>query len=106
MPASRCNYIVVFENESQVFGTASKQIALETPPPDGVHVSEKHVLFITYQPDGEILSVHPVPREEVLNAIIKYKAPKGCKCEPGQTCDKCEGTKYAEMQQRLKEEAA
>lgn len=104
MPASRTNYVVLYENESQVFGTASKKIALETPPPDGVDLSEKHVLFITYQPDNEILSVHPVPREEVLEAEIKYKAPKGCKCDPGETCDKCEGTNYAEMQMKKSKE--
>ena len=76
MPANRVNYVVVYENESQVFGTATKEIALETPPPDGVDLSEKHVLFITFQPDNEVLMVHPLPREEVLNAKIKDKKTK------------------------------
>lgn len=76
MPANRINYIVLYRNDSQVFGTASKSIALETPPPDGVELEDKRVLFIAYQPDNEILSVHPLPQEEVLNAEIKEKKTK------------------------------
>lgn len=76
MPASRMNYIVLYKNESQVFGTASKDIALESPPPAGVSLEDKRVLFITYQPDNEVLSVHQVPQEEVLNATIKEKKTK------------------------------
>jgi hypothetical protein len=76
MPANRINYIVLYRNDSQVFGTASKSIALETPPPDGVALEDKRVLFVAYQPDNEILSVHPIPQEEVLNAEIKEKKTK------------------------------
>lgn len=76
MPASRSNYLVIFKDESQVYGTASKKIALETPPPDGVPLEDKRVFFVTYQPDNEILSVHQVPQEEVMNAEIKYKEKK------------------------------
>lgn len=75
MPAQRCNYIVLYQNESQVFATASKSIALESPPPAGVPLEEKRIFFITYQPDNEVLSVHQVPQEEVLNATIKEKKP-------------------------------
>jgi len=75
MPAQRCNYIVLYQNESQVFATASKDIALESPPPVGVPLEEKRIFFITYQPDNEVLSVHQVPQEEVLNAVIKEKKP-------------------------------
>lgn len=73
MPASRVNYIVLYKNESQVFGAASKEVALETPPPSGVPLEDKRILFITYQPDNEILSVHQVPQEEIMNAEIKEK---------------------------------
>lgn len=73
MPASRVNYIVLYKNESQVFGTASKEVALETPPPLGVSLEDKRVLFITYQPDNEIFSVHPVPQDEIMTAHIKEK---------------------------------
>jgi hypothetical protein len=76
MPANRMNYLVLYRNESQVYGTATKEIALETPPPPGVSLEDKRVLFITYQPDNEILSVHKVPQEEVLNAEIKEKKTK------------------------------
>lgn len=73
MPASRVDYIVVYKDESQVFGSASKEIALQTPPPPGVPLEDKRVLFITYQPDNEVLSVHPIPQDEVMNAEIKEK---------------------------------
>lgn len=75
MAAGKVNYICVFLSDSQVYGSAQKQIALETPPPEGVPLEDKRILFITYQPDNEILSVHPLPQEEVLNAVLKY--PKG-----------------------------
>ena len=74
MPASKTNYLVIFTNSSQVFGAASKETALSTPPPKGSTLEEKRVLFVTYEPDNEVLSVHPVPQEEVLGAEIKTKA--------------------------------
>jgi len=73
MPASRVNYVVLYKNESQVFGAASKKVALSSPPPDGVDWEDKRILFITYQPDNEILSVHKVPQEEVMEAAKEYK---------------------------------
>lgn len=76
MPANKTNYIVIYDNDSQVYGTASKQIALETPPPAGVELTEKKIFFITYQPDNGLLSVHPVDRDEVLNATLKLPTPK------------------------------
>lgn len=75
MPAQKLNYLVVYKNESQVFGSASKHIALESPPPANTPLEEKRVFFVTYQPDNGTLSVHAVPQEEVLNAEIKYKKP-------------------------------
>jgi len=75
MPAQKCNYICIYENESQVYGTASKHIALESPPPPGVPLEEKRVFFITYQPDNKVLSVHQLPHDEVQNAEIKQKKP-------------------------------
>lgn len=70
MPAVRCNYLVLFTNESQVFGTASRDIALSTPPPEGTTIEEKRVLFVSYEPDNEVLSVHPLPLEEVRAAEL------------------------------------
>ncbi len=84
MPAGKCNYIVLYTNESQVYSSASKDIALSSPPPEGTSLEDKRILFITYQPDDEILSVHPLPQEEVLNAAIKQKPtkpPKGSELE-------------------------
>lgn len=76
MPAIKCNWLVLFKGESQVYSTATKSIALATPPPDGIPLEDKRVLFVTYQPDNEILSVHPLPQEEILQAEIAEKKTK------------------------------
>lgn len=72
MPANRCNYLVLYENQSQVFATATRKIALETPPPDGSTIEQKNVLFVTYQPDDGKLSVHKLDHNEVITAELKY----------------------------------
>lgn len=76
MPASRCNYIVLFKEESQVYGTATEKVALETPPPEGVSLEDKRVFFITYEPDNEVLAVHKIDQDKVLNAEIKLPKKK------------------------------
>jgi hypothetical protein len=75
MPAARLNYLVVYLGDSQVYGAGSKDIALSSPPPPGVNIEDKRILFVTYQPDNKILSVHPIPQDEVLNAELKERAP-------------------------------
>lgn len=69
MAASRTNYIVIYKNESQVYGSASKEVALKSPPPDGTSLEDKRIFFITYQPDTESLSVHQIPQEEVVEGL-------------------------------------
>lgn len=76
MPANKLNYLVVYIGESQVYGAGSKEIALSSPPPPDVPLENKRVLFVTYEPDNEVLSVHPVSQEEVLNAEIKQPKKK------------------------------
>lgn len=76
MPAQRLNYVVVHRGQSQVYGAASKDVALQTPLPEGVDIEDRMVLFITYQPDGEVLCVRCVPAEEVRSAEIKQRAVK------------------------------
>jgi len=76
MAAQKLNYVILYKSESQVYGSASKDIALQSPPPEGVDISDKRILFITYQPDNEILSVHQIPIEEVMAAELKYPTKK------------------------------
>lgn len=71
MPAARLNYIVIHRGQSQVLGTASKETALATPLPPGADITDRRVLFITFQPDDEILSVHKIPDEEVQTAEVR-----------------------------------
>lgn len=73
MAAGKLNYIVMYDGLSQVFGCASKKIALESAPPDGYTLQDKKILFITYQPDNKKLCVHKVADEEVQAAEIKKK---------------------------------
>jgi hypothetical protein len=73
MAAGKLNYVVVYNGLSQVFGCASKKIALESAPPEGYSLRDKKVLFITFEPDSENLCVYEVPEEEVQTAEIKKK---------------------------------
>jgi hypothetical protein len=77
MPAQRLNYVVLHKKQSQVYGAASKDVALTTPLPDGADIEDRMVLFITYQPDSEELAVYPVPIDEVRGAELKVKKTKG-----------------------------
>ena len=63
MPASKLNYIVVYEGVSQVYGCSSKKIAVESPPPSGVDPSSKKILFVTFEPDTNDLCVYKVEEE-------------------------------------------
>ena len=76
MAASKVNYVVLYSGHSQVYGCSSKKIALESPPPEGCSLSDKKVLFITFEPDTNQLSVHEVDDEEVQGADIKMKKEK------------------------------
>lgn len=71
MPAQKTNYVVIHRGHSQVFGASSKQVALETPLPPGASIEDRLVLFIAYQPDDDLLVVHPVPIDEVRAAELK-----------------------------------
>jgi hypothetical protein len=73
MAAGKLNYVVVYNGLSQVFGCASKKIALESAPPEGYSLKDKKILFITFEPDSEKLCVYEVPEQEVQTAEIKKK---------------------------------
>jgi len=73
MAAGKLNYLVLYKNSSQVYGSASKKIALESAPPEGCKLEDKRILFVTYEPDKEEISVYQIPQEEVLKAEIKEK---------------------------------
>lgn len=73
MAAGKLNYIVFYKNSPQVYGSASKKIALESAPPEGCNIEDKRVLFVSYEPDNEEISVYRLPQEEVVNAEIKEK---------------------------------
>jgi hypothetical protein len=76
MAASKVNYIVTYKGHSQVYGCSSKKIALESPPPDGYSISDKKVLFITFEPDTNNLCVYEIDKEEIMSADIKAKKEK------------------------------
>lgn len=76
MPASKVNYLILYEHDPQVYGCARKDIALSTPPPDGFDISEKMVYFITVEPDNGELVWRRIPQEEVESAELKLKKEK------------------------------
>ncbi len=67
MPASKLNYIVVYNNHSQVYGSSSKKIALETQPPEGLSKEDKNIFFVTFEPDTENICIHKISEEESNN---------------------------------------
>lgn len=79
MPASKLNYLVVYKNHSQVYGSSSKKIALESAPPEGCSLEDKRVLFVTFEPDTDNLCVYRVSDEEVLTTEVKAKKEKKTK---------------------------
>lgn len=70
MAANKANYIVVWKHDPQVYAASKKETALNSLPPGGKDwpIDHKRVFFITYRPDEEILSVHEVDHEEIVNA--------------------------------------
>lgn len=76
MPASKLNYIVVYDNHSQVYGSSSDKIAIESPPPEGLSEEDKHIFFITFEPDTKNICVHkidPSNRDIIDNKSNKRK---------------------------------
>ena len=76
MPAGKLNYLVVYPNDAQVYGTASKEIALNSPPPDGWSIEDKRVYFISMEPDAGRLVWRRVSQDEVESAELKYPKKK------------------------------
>jgi hypothetical protein len=60
MPASKLNYIIVYDNHSQVYGSSSDKIAIESASPEGLSEKDKHIFFITYEPDTKNICVHKI----------------------------------------------
>lgn len=67
MPAAKLNYIVVYENHSQVYGCSSKKIAIESPPPQGCNEKDKNIFFITFEPDNNNVCLYKLNDQEEEN---------------------------------------
>jgi hypothetical protein len=61
--ASKLNYIVVYKNHSQVYGSGTKKVATATPLPDGVAAEDKNIYFITFEPDSGNICLSKVEEE-------------------------------------------
>lgn len=58
MPAAKLNYIVVYNNHSQVYGSATEKVARDTPPPEGLTEEDKNIFFVTFEPDTNNISLY------------------------------------------------
>lgn len=76
MPAGKVNYIILYETDPQVYGCASKEIALSTPPPKGYSLTDKRIYFITVEPDNKKFVWHRLPQDEVESAELKAHKKK------------------------------
>ena len=73
MAAPKCNYLVIYESSSQIYGAASEEVALTTPLPDGCSIEDKHIYFIMLEPDSKELVWYKLPDERVRSAELKEK---------------------------------
>jgi hypothetical protein len=72
VPAQKINYIVVYPHDAQVYGCSSKDIALQSPPPEGFSLSDKKIFFVSMEPENGNLAWYQIPRDEIENAEIVY----------------------------------
>lgn len=68
MAASSCNYLVIYDGINQVYSAASEETALKSIPPKDMAIEDKHVFFITWEPDNKKLVVYEVDKKEVYDA--------------------------------------
>jgi|688.fasta_scaffold357223_3 hypothetical protein len=72
MPAQKINYLVVYPHDAQVYGCSSKDIALQSPPPEGFGIKDKRVYFISMEPENGNLVWYRLPQEDVESAELVY----------------------------------
>jgi hypothetical protein len=68
MAAGKANYLIVWEKSAQVYSATSIKTALNTPIPKGCEEEDKHILFLSYLPDEELLKVYPLTDEQIEKA--------------------------------------
>jgi hypothetical protein len=64
VPASKLNYIVVYKNHSQIYGSSTKKIAVDSPPPEGLTAEDKNIFFITFEPENDNICLHKIEEKE------------------------------------------
>lgn len=67
MPASKLNYIVLYDNHSQVYGCSSLKVAKDSPVPEGMTEDNKKIFFIAYEPDNISISLYKIDKQEKEN---------------------------------------
>jgi hypothetical protein len=72
MPAQKINYLVLYPHDAQVYGCSSKDIALQSPPPEGFSIDDKKVFFVSVEPENSNIVWYQLPKEEIINAEIVY----------------------------------
>lgn len=72
MPAQKINYLVLYPHDAQVYGCSSKEIALQSPPPEGFTLDEKRIFFVSMEPENGNLVWYQIPKEDIINAEIVY----------------------------------
>lgn len=72
---------MIYKEDSQVYGSGSKEVALATAPPAGVPIEDKRILFITFRPDTGELVAHELAQDEVMNAELIEKKTRSAKEE-------------------------
>lgn len=68
MAASKCNYVVMYKNSSQIYSAATLKTAVNSPTPKGCDPAGRIILFITHLLDEQNLCVYPLTKEQIEEA--------------------------------------
>ena len=67
MAASKLYYLVVYDNHSQVYGSATKKVAEDSPIPEGLTEDDKNIFFITFEADSKNICLHKIQKQDKDN---------------------------------------
>ena len=70
MAATSTNFIITYKGCGQVYGTASEETAMASPPPKGYSPEDKRIFFISHDIDEEKLTVYELDKSEVFAAAV------------------------------------
>lgn len=63
--AAKANYLILYKNSAQVYSATNLETAIKTPLPKGCKSEDRTMMFLSYLPDEESLSVFVLTDEQI-----------------------------------------